>query len=98
MFTEELKKVIRGDIDTTEESLFRYSHDASIFEVRPKAVVYPKDESDIKSIVRWVKDNKERFPELSITARAAGTCMSGGPLGESIIKRSCPLSKKDKGR
>ena len=85
MFTEELKKVIRGDIDTTEESLFRYSHDASIFEVRPKAVVYPKDESDIKSIVRWVKDNKERFPELSITARAAGTCMSGGPLGESII-------------
>lgn len=85
MFTEELKKIIKGDIDTTEESLFRYSHDASIFEVKPKVIVYPKDESDIKNIVRWVKENKEKFPELSITVRAAGTCMSGGPLGESII-------------
>lgn len=85
MFVEELKKIIKGDIDTTEESLFRYSHDASIFEVKPACIVYPKDESDIKNIVKWVKENKQRFPELSITVRAAGTCMSGGPLGESII-------------
>lgn len=85
MFVDELKKIIRGEVDTTEESLFRYSHDASIFEVTPKCIIYPKDEADIKNIVKWVKENKEKFPELSITARAAGTCMSGGPLGESII-------------
>lgn len=82
---EELKKIIKGDIDTTEESLFRYSHDASIFEVKPKIVVYPKDEEDIRNLVRFVSENKEKDPSLSITARAAGTCMSGGPLGESII-------------
>ena len=83
MFVEELKKIIRGDMDTTEESLFRYSHDASIFEVKPACIVYPKDESDIKNIVKWVKENKQRFPELSITVRAAGTCLadhSGSPL------------------
>lgn len=82
---EELKKIIKGDIDTREESLFRYSHDASIFEVMPKVIIYPKDEQDIRNIVRFVSENKQNNPDLSITVRAAGTCMSGGPLGESII-------------
>ena len=39
---EELKNIIKGDVATDEKTLDKYSRDASIFEVQPKAVVFPK--------------------------------------------------------
>ena len=82
---DDLKKNFKGDIDTTDETLTTYSHDASLFEIRPEVVVYPKDTEDIQNLVKWVNDNKKKYPTLSITARAAGTCMSGGSINDSII-------------
>jgi FAD/FMN-containing dehydrogenase len=84
-FIDEIKKFFKGDIDTTNETLEKYSHDASVLVVRPQVVLFPKDSNDIQALVKWVNENKTKYPELSITARAAGTCMSGGAIGESII-------------
>ncbi len=81
----QIKKVIQGDVDFGDETLSKYSHDASIFTVRPQVVVYPKDSSDVCNLVKWVNDNKKNDSGLSITARCAGTCMSGGSINESII-------------
>ena len=81
----ELKKFFKGDIDDSDETLTKYSHDASLLEVRPEIVVFPKDVEDIKALVTWVHANKERYPNLALTPRSAGTCMSGGAIGESII-------------
>lgn len=81
----ELKKIIEGEVDITEETLFKYSHDASLFEVKPKIVVFPKTRKDISEIIKWVSNNKPKFGELSITARSGGTDMSGGVLNNSII-------------
>ncbi|OGZ96415.1 MAG: hypothetical protein A2847_00190 [Candidatus Sungbacteria bacterium RIFCSPHIGHO2_01_FULL_50_25] len=80
----ELKKRIVGDVSTDAETIERASHDASIFEMRPSVVVFPKNSQDIKALVRFVSEEKENNPALSLTARAAGTCMSGGPLTTSI--------------
>jgi len=82
---EEIKKFFKGDVDDSEETLVKYSHDASLLEVRPKLVLFPKDSEDVKSLVKWVNENKEKYAGLSITARCAGTDMSGGAIGESII-------------
>ncbi len=86
---EEIKKFFKGDVDVSPQALEKYSHDASLFEVRPKVVVFPRDAEDIKNLVKWVNETSPRADlgegKLSITARAAGTCMAGGPLGESII-------------
>lgn len=82
---EELESVFRGEIFEDEATLKAYSEDASIFEVKPKAVAFPKDPEDVKALVRFVKDRKKTDPELALTARAGGTCMSGGPLTESIV-------------
>jgi FAD/FMN-containing dehydrogenase len=75
----------KGDIDDSPETVAKYSHDASLCEIVPKIVLFPKDTADIQSIVRFVAENKASYPDLSITVRAAGTCMSGGPLNDSII-------------
>ena len=80
-----LKAVIKGDVVSDEESLNTYSHDASIFEVKPKAVVFPKDAEDIKALIKFVSENKTSDPNLSLTARSGGTDMGGGCLNDSII-------------
>ncbi|HVZ10809.1 MAG TPA: FAD-binding oxidoreductase [Candidatus Paceibacterota bacterium] len=85
MNVENLKKVILGDVVTNEDDIAAHSRDASIFQVRPEVVVYPKDSADIQHLVRWAKAEKAADPSISITARSAGTDMSGGPLNESII-------------
>ena len=81
----ELKNLIRGDVETSDEILEEYSMDASLFKVRPSVVVFPKDAEDVENIVRFVSKNKKEYPELSLTARSAGTDMSGGPLSDSIV-------------
>lgn len=85
MLRDDLKKVIRGEIEDDAAILNRFSRDASLFEVRPEVVVSPKDSEDVKSIIRYVTENKKKDKKLSITARSGGTDMSGGPLNESII-------------
>ena len=81
----DLQKKIHGEVMADEPTLIKYSRDASLFEVRPEAVVFPKDAADVEAIVRYVGEHKEHDPTISITARSAGTDMSGGPLNESII-------------
>jgi FAD/FMN-containing dehydrogenase len=81
----ELKSAIKGDVATDEATLTEYSHDASIFEIKPKVVVFPRDQEDAESLVEFINRHKKEHPNLSLTGRAAGTDMSGGPLSESII-------------
>lgn len=81
---DKIKSFFRGDIDDSEETLVTHSHDASLFEVKPKLVVYPKDSNDVAELVRFVATQKKTDPAISITPRSAGTCMAGGSLNDSI--------------
>ncbi len=81
----ELSTLFKGELDTTEETRMAYSHDASLFELIPSIVASPLDSSDVQALVRFVSENKAAHPELSITPRSGGTCMSGGAIGESIV-------------
>ena len=80
-----IKTFFKGDIEDSETTLKEYSHDASLFEVKPQVVLFPKDSEDVQKLVAWVSVHKEIYPDLSITPRSAGTDMSGGPLNNSII-------------
>jgi len=82
---EEIKNIIKGEVSSGEKELDSHSRDASIFEIKPKLVVYPKDSEDIKNLVKWVDKNKDSDKELSLTARSGGTDMSGGTLNNSVI-------------
>ncbi len=79
------EKLIQGEILSDEETLKKYSRDASLFEVKPEAVVFPKDPEDVRKLVTFVVKNKKSNKKLSLTARAGGSDMSGGPLTESIV-------------
>lgn len=81
----ELAKIFKGELDSTDETREFYSHDASLFELKPQIVAFPLDAADVKSLVTFVSENKTSHPELSITPRSRGTDMSGGAIGESIV-------------
>jgi len=82
---DEIQKVVQGEVQSDEATLITYSHDASLLEVKPKVVVFPKNADDVKAVVKYVTEHKAEDGSLAITARAAGTCMAGGAIGESII-------------
>lgn len=81
----DIQRVIEGDVDDSRETLKKYSHDTSLFEVKPKLVVYPKNKSDLTALVEYVNEHRDLDPTLSLTGRSAGSDMSGGPLNTSII-------------
>lgn len=79
------KRGFQGDIDQSDEALETYSHDASMFEIKPQLVLAPKSAADVACAVKLVADKKHSQPTLSVTARSAGTDMSGGAINDSII-------------
>lgn len=82
---EKLKQNFKGEIlvdDTTRQSL---SRDASIFELKPEIVVQPKDVADLQALVTFATTEKARGQDVSLTARAGGTDMTGGSITESIL-------------
>ena len=80
-----LRTIFKGAISTNQADRLEYSHDASIYELVPEAVLEPVDSKDIQQLVSFVMKNKAAYPTLSITPRGAGTCMSGGAIGNSLL-------------
>ncbi|MDP3764604.1 MAG: FAD-binding oxidoreductase [bacterium] len=80
-----IKEFFKGEITTSETDLEKYSRDASLFKIKPKVVIFPKDTDDLKNLVKFVSKNKSQDSNLSITMRSGGTDMTGGAISESII-------------
>lgn len=81
----QLSQILRGDIADDKKTKNFYSHDTSLFEIQPELVFFPKGVEDLKTLVKFVSENKKIYPHLSLTARSGGTDMSGGAINDSII-------------
>lgn len=82
---ETLAKSFRGELLDDGPTRAKYSRDTSIFERVPSLVAFPKDADDVSALVTAVVEAKASGEDVSVTARSAGTCMSGGPLSRSIV-------------
>lgn len=74
-----------GELDDSVEAKELYSHDASMFEIIPEVIAKPNNADDVTKLVKYVAENKKTNPSLSLTARSAGTDMSGAAINDSII-------------
>ncbi len=84
-YKNEIQAIFRGDVLDDDATLTRLSKDTSLFTVRPSLALAPRDAEDVASVVRYVAKKKAEGVNLSITARSAGTDMTGGPLTEGIV-------------
>lgn len=69
----------------TPDVLAKHARDASLFLVEPELVISPSSREDVVAIVQAAVKAREAGEKVSLTARAAGTCMAGGPLTESVV-------------
>lgn len=90
----ELEKLIEGAVQTDLATRQGVSHDASIYELVPDVVVAPRHTNDVEKLVLFVSTHKAMYPKLSITPRSAGTDMSGGAIGNSILLEMTPHFQK----
>jgi FAD/FMN-containing dehydrogenase len=67
------------------QTLEKYSRDSSVFKILPKEIYYPRTTADVVTVVRTVSSRKKYDTNASVTVRAGGTCMSGGPLNSDVI-------------
>ena len=82
---EEIAGIIKGEALDDIAERKKYSRDTSIFERMPSLIVYPKNADDVEKLVRFVNEKNSKGVRLTLTARAGGSDMSGGPLTDSIL-------------
>ncbi len=78
-FTDDLKQV-NCDLLLDDYSLGMYSTDASFYQIRPIAVVLPRDEEDVRKTVEIARRHKKK-----ILPRGGGTSLAGQTVGEAIV-------------
>ncbi len=77
---DDLKGLVKGDLLFDDVSRTLYSTDASIFQVEPLGVVTPRDEDDVRALVRYAGENR-----ISLIPRGAGSGVAGESLGTGLV-------------
>ena len=77
---EGLAKNLAGALHFDNVMRTLYATDASAYREMPLAVAIPKDESDIKKLIDFARENK-----TSLIPRTAGTSLAGQVVGNGII-------------
>ena len=78
--TEDLKGSFTGDLRFDALTRAMYASDASLYEVMPLGVAYPRHRDDVVALSKYCAEHA-----IPLIARGAGTNVTGGALGEGII-------------
>lgn len=80
-----LQEHISGEVSLSRDVRESMSRDGSVLKVKPEMVIYPKNTNDIRKVARFSWQLAERGHVLPITARGAGTDVTGAAIGSGII-------------
>lgn len=72
--------MIEGTVRCDDTTLQLFATDASLFEIRPAGVVWPKSTKDVVACVQYAAEKN-----LPIHPRGAGTGRSGGAIGPGLV-------------
>lgn len=76
----QLANVLEGELYLDDTMKLLYATDASAYREIPLAVAIPKNEEDIKKLIRFAGSNK-----TSLIPRTAGTSLAGQVVGNGIV-------------
>ncbi len=77
---EDLTDSLEGELRIDDVTTALYATDASLYEIKPLAVAFPKHATDVATLAAYASDND--FP---LIPRGAGTGLAGGCLGAGIV-------------
>ena len=76
----DLRGLLEGQVLCDHEFLQLYASDASIYEIRPLAVVRPRGLADVRACVQYAAENG-----IPVHARGSGTGLAGDSLGPGLV-------------
>ncbi len=76
----DLRGLLEGQVLCEDEFLQLYASDASIYEIRPLAVIRPRGLRDVRACVQYAAENG-----IPVHARGAGTGVAGDSLGPGLV-------------
>ncbi len=79
-FEAALKKAMEGESRFDGFNRARYATDASIYQITPLAVAFPKHEADIAAALQVAAAH-----DVPVIARGGGTSQNGQPIGRGLI-------------
>ena len=79
-YINELQRHFRGEIRNDLATRILYSTDASIYQIEPLGVAFPKTQEDLQAAVELAAKYK-----ISILPRGSGTSLAGQAIGNSLI-------------
>lgn len=77
---DDLRGLVSGEVRCDDVSLQLYASDASIYEIKPVAVVCPRNVADVAGCVQYAA-----IKNIPIHARGAGAGVAGESLGAGIV-------------
>ena len=77
---EELTDSLEGEVRTDDVTTALYATDASLYEIEPAAVAFPKNTADVAVLATYASDNR-----IPLVPRGSGTGLAGGCLGSGIV-------------
>src|SRR5213082_1223613 len=82
MTSAQERKIRQTGCDVRFDNLTRqlYATDASIYQIEPIGVAFPKDAEQASAVIRAAAD-----ADVSVTPRGAGTSLVGNAIGEGLI-------------
>jgi FAD/FMN-containing dehydrogenase/Fe-S oxidoreductase len=75
-----LSRALKGEVKFDAFTRGRYAGDASIYQIMPAGVVFPKDADDLAAVLSIARE--EGVP---VIARGAGTSQNGQPIGTGLV-------------
>lgn len=80
-----LQDHVVGEVMTSTDARHYFATDASVFQLAPAVIVYPRNENDVRKTARFTWQLAERGRIIPITARGSGTDQTGAALSSGIM-------------
>ncbi len=80
-----LQEHLTGEVMISTDARRYFATDASILQLPPALVVYPRNESDVRKTARFTWQLAERGRIIPMTARGSGTDQTGAAIGSGIM-------------
>ena len=75
-----LAQALEGEVRFDAFTRGRYATDASIYQIIPQGVAFPKSEADIAAALQIAAEHG-----VPVIARGGGTSQNGQPIGDALI-------------
>jgi FAD/FMN-containing dehydrogenase/Fe-S oxidoreductase len=75
-----LKNALEGEVRFDAFTRGRYSTDASIYQIMPAGVAFPKSDADVVAALKIAAEHG-----VPVIARGAGTSQNGQPIGSGLV-------------